>query len=91
MTMRRSSDQRRQDVFRLDQASLAHGDALEFGAMKQCREANKRALAEAKAELEAASEALRTEPSEEHTAAYMRVVRRLQALREERRKLWGVG
>ena len=90
MTMRRSSDARRQDVFRLDQASLSHGDALEYGAMRECRERNKAQIAEAKAELERASEALRQEPSEERTEAYMRAVRRLQELREERRKLWGV-
>ena len=91
MTMRRSSDQRRQDVLRLDQASLSHGDALEFAAVRECRDRNKKAIAVARAELERASEALRTEPGEERTAAYMRAVRRLQALREERRKLWGVG
>ena len=40
-------------------------------------------------ELEAASEALRLEPCEENTARYMRAVRKMQELREERRKLWG--
>lgn len=86
----RTNDRRRQDELRLEQQSLARGDALEYGAIAACREANKKAIAAAKAELEQASEALRTEPSEENTAAYMRVVRRLQVLREERRKLWGV-
>ena len=85
----RSHDQKRQDELRLDQASLSHGDVLEFSALRQCREQNKQAIAAAKEELELASELLRQDPSDEHTAAYMRVVRKLQALREERRKLWG--
>ena len=64
----RTNDKRRQDELRLEQQSLARGDALEYGAIAACREANKKAIAAAKAELEAASEALRVEPSEEHTA-----------------------
>lgn len=86
----RSNDRRRQDELRLEQQSLARGDALEYGAIAACREANKAAIAAAKAELEQASEALRTEPSEENTARYMRAVKRMAELREERRKLWGV-
>ena len=86
----RTHDQKRQDAIRLDQASLSHGDVLEFSAVRACREKNKADIAAAKEELELASELLRQDPSEEHTAAYMRVVRRLQSLREERRKLWGV-
>jgi len=86
----RTHDQKRQDAIRLDQASLSHGDVLEFSALRQCRERNKAQIAEAKEELELASEALRLEPSEENTAQYMRVVRKLQGLREERRKLWCV-
>ena len=85
----RSHDQKRQDAIRLDQASLSHGDVLEFSALRQCREQNKQAIAAAKAELEAASEALRLEPTPEATARYMRAVRRMAELREERRKLWG--
>jgi isoaspartyl peptidase/L-asparaginase-like protein (Ntn-hydrolase superfamily) len=86
----RTNDRRRQDELRLEQQSLARGDALEYGAIAACRDRNKAAIAAAKAELEQASEALRTEPSEEHTARYMRAVRKMQELREERRKLWGV-
>lgn len=85
----RTNDRRRQDELRLEQQSLARGDALEYGAIAACRDRNKAAIAAAKAELEQASEALRVEPSEANTARYMRVVRRLQVLREERRKLWG--
>ena len=86
----RTNDKRRQDDLRLEQQSLARGDALEYGAIAACRDRNKAAIAEAKAELEAASEALRTEPSEANTARYMRAVKRMAELREERRKLWGV-
>jgi isoaspartyl peptidase/L-asparaginase-like protein (Ntn-hydrolase superfamily) len=86
----RTNDRRRQDELRLEQQSLARGDALEYGAIAACRDRNKAAIAAAKAELEQASEALRTEPSESNTARYMRAVRRMQELREERRKLWGV-
>jgi hypothetical protein len=85
----RSNDKRHQDELRLEQQSLARGDALEYGALAACRDRNKAAIAAAKAELEQASEALRTEPSEENTARYMRAVKRMQELREERRKLWG--
>jgi hypothetical protein len=86
----RSNDKRRQDELRLEQQSLVHGDVLQSAAIKECRDRNKAAIAEARKELEAASEALRLEPTPENTARYMRAVRKMQELREERRKLWGV-
>ena len=42
----------------------------------------------AEAELEQAAEALRLEPTAERTASYMRVVKRVRKLREQREKLW---
>ena len=85
----KTSDQKRRDAFRSDDASLTHGDLLQCAAIRECRERNKRDVAEAKRELEAASEALRLEPTPETTARYMRAVKRMVELREERRKLWG--
>jgi predicted lipoprotein len=48
----RTNDRRRQDELRLEQQSLARGDALEYGAIAACRDRNKAAIAAAKAELE---------------------------------------
>ena len=85
----KSPDAKRRDAFRSDEASLVHGDILQSAAIRECRDRNKAAMAEARKELEQASEALRQEPSEANTARYMRAVRKMQELREERKKLWG--
>ena len=85
----KSPDAKRRDAFKSDEASLVHGDILQSAAIRECRDRNKAAMREAKRELEQASEALRTEPTPETTARYMRAVKRMAELREERRKLWG--
>lgn len=87
--MWKTPDEKRRLAFRSEEASLVHGDILQSAAIRECRDRNKAAMAEARKELEAASEALRTEPCEENTARYMRAVKRMAELREERRKLWG--
>lgn len=85
----KSPDEKRRIAARSEEASLVHGDILQSAAIRECRDRNKAAMAEARKELEAASEALRVEPCEETTARYMRAVRRMAELRDERRKLWG--
>lgn len=85
----KTPDEKRRLAARSEEASLVHGDILQSAAIRECRDRNKAAMAEARKELEAASEALRVEPCEANTARYMRAVKRMAELREERRKLWG--
>lgn len=87
--MWKTPDEKRRIAARSEEASLVHGDILQSAAIRECRDRNKSAMAEARKELEAASEALRLEPTPENTARYMRAVKRMAELREERRKLWG--
>lgn len=85
----KTPEDKRRDAARSDEASLVHGDILQSAAIRECRDRNKTAMAEARRELEQASEALRVEPTPENTARYMRAVKRMAELREERKKLWG--
>ena len=85
----KTPDEKRRIAARSEEASLAHGDIQQSAAIRECRDRNKSVMAEARRELEQASEALRVEPCEANTARYMRAVKRMAELREERRKLWG--
>ena len=74
-----------QNVYRAQEAQYAEQDR---DARQKARAENLTALRAAEAELEQAAEALRLEPTAERTASYMRVVKRVRKLREQREKLW---